>query len=39
MLEIWKWGSNACDTKNELVEEAYCFKYLGSQVAAKGCGT
>ena len=36
LLEIWKWGSNACDTKNEPVEEVDCFKYLGSQVAADG---
>ena len=44
VLEVWKWGSNACDTKRKPLEEVDCFKYLGSQVAAdkrmwKGCGT
>ena len=36
MLEVWKWGSIACDTKRRAVEELDCFKYLSSKVAADG---
>ena len=36
MLQVWKLGSNACDTNGEPLEEVDCFKYLGSHVAADG---
>ena len=35
MLEVWQWGSNACDSEQPL-EEVDCFKYLGSHVSADG---
>ena len=38
MLQVWKSGSNACDTKRRTVRRVDCFEYLGSQVAAdRGC--
>ena len=36
MLEVWKWGSNACECQRRTLEEVDYFKYLGSQVAADG---
>ena len=33
MLEVWKWGSNTCDTT---VRGSGLFKYMRSQVAADG---
>ena len=41
MLEVCKWGSNVCKTKNgDQLEEVECFKYLRSLVAADGgCGS
>ena len=36
MLEVWKWGSNACDTKRRIVRGSGLFTYLESQVAADG---
>ena len=39
MLEVWKWGSNVCDSKRRIVRGSELFKYLMSQVAADGgCG-
>ena len=35
-LEVWWWGSSACDTGRERLGEVDCFVYLGSQVAAGG---
>ena len=38
VLEVWKWVSNACDTKWRPLEEVGCFICLGSQVVAdRGC--
>ena len=36
VLEVWKWGSNACDSNGDPLEEVDCFKYMGSQVGAHG---
>ena len=37
MIEVWYWGSNEYVILNgEPLEEANCFKYLGSHVAADG---
>ena len=33
---MWKWRSNACDSKQRPVRGNDSFKYLGSQVAADG---
>ena len=35
MLEVWKWGLNACYSNDEPLEDVDCFKFLGSQVAAE----
>ena len=29
---MWSWGSNACDTKREPLEDVDCFKYLGPDI-------
>ena len=36
MLEVWKWGSNACNSIRRTVKEVNRFPYLWSQVAADG---
>ena len=38
MLEVWKWLSDVCNTKWQIVEKVDCFKFLGSQVTTdSGC--
>ena len=36
MFEVWKYGSIACETNGEPLEELDCFEYLGSQAADDG---